>query len=168
MIQDVIEKGVGETNLTVTIEGRNRFPIRVRYAPEFRRTPEAIGNIPVSTPSGATVPLANLAEIRQTEGAAMINSENGLLRGTVLLNVRGRDIGSVVDEAKEAIAKLPPLVIEILRKTLAKEPEQRYQNAMRLAEDLAVARWPHGRHPFLLETSLPGVFAVCEVRGGSV
>src|SRR5215213_9622768 len=105
VIQDVIEKGVGETNLTVSIEGRNRFPIRVRYAPEFRRSPEAIGNIPISTPSGATVPLANLAEIRQTEGAAMINSENGLLRGTVLLNVRGRDIGSVVDEAKEAIAK---------------------------------------------------------------
>jgi copper/silver efflux system protein len=105
LIQDAIEKGVGETNLTVTIEGRNRFPIRVRYAPEFRQTPEAIGNIPISAPSGATVPLANLAAIRQTEGASMINSENGLLRGTVLLNVRGRDIGGVVDEAKEAIAK---------------------------------------------------------------
>ena len=104
-IQEVIEKGIGESNLTVTIEGRRRFPIRVRYAPEFRQTPEAIGNIPIATPSGATVPLSNLAEIRQTEGAAMINSENGLLRGTVLLNVRGRDIGSFVEEAKEAIAK---------------------------------------------------------------
>jgi copper/silver efflux system protein len=105
VIQDAIEKGIGETNLTVTIEGRRRFPIRVRYAPEFRQTPEAIGNIPIATPSGATVPLGQLADIRQTEGAAMINSENGLLRGTVLLNVRGRDIGSFVEEAKEAIAK---------------------------------------------------------------
>ncbi len=104
-IQEVIEKGIGESNLTVTIEGRRRFPIRVRYAPEFRHTPEAIGNIPIAAPNGATVPLSNLADIRQTEGAAMINSENGLLRGTVLLNVRGRDIGSFVKETKEAIAK---------------------------------------------------------------
>jgi Cu(I)/Ag(I) efflux system membrane protein CusA/SilA len=102
-IQEVIEKGVGEVNLTVTIEGRNRFPIRVRYAPEFRRTPEAIGQIPVTAPSGAPIPLAQLAEIRTTEGPAMIQSENGLLRGTVLLNVRGRDIGSFVDEADPLI-----------------------------------------------------------------
>ncbi len=47
-IQDAIEKGIGETNLSVTIEGRRRFPIRVRYAPEFRHTPEAIGNIPIA------------------------------------------------------------------------------------------------------------------------
>lgn len=105
VIQEAIEKGIGESNLTVTIEGRRRFPIRVRYAPEFRQTPEAIGNIPIAAPNGATVPLGQLAEIRQTEGAAMINSENGLLRGTVLLNVRGRDIGSFVEEAKEAISK---------------------------------------------------------------
>lgn len=102
-IQEVVEKGVGEVNLTVTIEGRNRFPIRVRYAPEFRRTPEAIGQIPVASASGAPIPLAQLAEIRTVEGPAMIQSENGLLRGTVLLNVRGRDIGSFVDEADAAI-----------------------------------------------------------------
>jgi len=105
VIQDTIEKGIGETNLSVTIEGRRRFPIRVRYAPEFRASPEAIGQIPVMTVSGGTVPLAQLAEIRTVEGATMIQSENGLLRGTVLLNVRGRDVGSFVEEAKGAIAK---------------------------------------------------------------
>jgi copper/silver efflux system protein len=99
-ISDVIERGIGETNLTVTIEGRRRFPIRVRYAPEFRSSPEAIGNIPVTSPAGAPIPLSQLAEIRTVEGPAMIQSENGLLRGTVLLNVRGRDIGSFVEEAK--------------------------------------------------------------------
>src|SRR5215203_611613 len=103
-IQETIEKGIGETNLSVTIEGRQRFPIRVRYAPDFRATPEAIGQIPIAAPSGATVPLANLAEIRTVEGASMINSENGLLRGTVLLNVRGRDVGSFVEEAKTTIS----------------------------------------------------------------
>ena len=102
-IQDAIERGIGETNLTVTIEGRRRFPIRVRYAPEFRSSPEAIGNIPITSPSGAPIPLSQLAEVRTVEGPSMIQSENGLLRGTVLLNVRGRDIGSFVEEAKHHI-----------------------------------------------------------------
>ncbi len=102
-IQDAIETGLGETNLTMTIEGRNRFPIRVRYAPEFRGSPDAIGRIPVTSPSGAPIPLSQLASIRTVDGPAMIQSENGLLRGTVLLSVRGRDIGSFVDEANDAI-----------------------------------------------------------------
>ncbi|HVF67122.1 MAG TPA: CusA/CzcA family heavy metal efflux RND transporter [Pyrinomonadaceae bacterium] len=102
-ISDAIERGIGETNLTVTIEGRRRFPIRVRYAPEFRESPEAIGRIPVTSPAGVPVPLAQVAEIRTVEGPSMLQSENGLLRGTVLLNVRGRDIGGFVEEAKEVI-----------------------------------------------------------------
>ena len=102
-IQDAIERGIGETNLTVTIEGRKRFPVRVRYAPQFRSSPQALGQIPITSPSGAPIPLAQLAEIRSVNGPTMISSENGLLRGTVLLNVRGRDVGSFVDEAKIAI-----------------------------------------------------------------
>ncbi|HKE55558.1 MAG TPA: CusA/CzcA family heavy metal efflux RND transporter [Pyrinomonadaceae bacterium] len=98
-ISDAIEKGIGETNLTVTIEGRRRFPVRVRYAQEFRSSPEALGQIPIASPAGAPIPLAQLADIRKVEGPTMISSENGLLRGTVLLNVRGRDVGSFVDEA---------------------------------------------------------------------
>lgn len=104
-IQDVIEKGIGETNLTVTIEGRRRFPVRVRYAPQFRGSAQSIGEIPISSSTGAPIPLAQLAEIRTVEGPTMISSENGLLRGTVLLNVRGRDVGSFVDQAKETIAR---------------------------------------------------------------
>jgi Cu(I)/Ag(I) efflux system membrane protein CusA/SilA len=104
-IQDVIEKGIGETNLSVTIEGRRRFPIRVRYAPEFRSSPHDIARIPVISASGATIPLGELANISTVQGATMISSENGLLRGTVLLNVRGRDIGSFVEEAKVAISE---------------------------------------------------------------
>jgi Cu(I)/Ag(I) efflux system membrane protein CusA/SilA len=102
-IQNAIEMGIGETNLTVTIEGRRRFPIRVRYAEEFRRSPAAIGQIPVTSPAGVPVPLAQIAAIRTVEGPAMIQSENGLLRGTVLLSVRGRDIGGFVEEANTAI-----------------------------------------------------------------
>jgi Cu(I)/Ag(I) efflux system membrane protein CusA/SilA len=104
-IQDVIEKGIGETNLTVTIEGRRRFPVRVRYGPQFRGSAQSIGEIPISSSTGAPIPLAQLAEIRTVEGPTMISSENGLLRGTVLLNVRGRDVGSFVDQAKDTIAR---------------------------------------------------------------
>jgi len=104
-IQDAIEKGIGETNLTITIEGRKRFPVRVRYAAEFRGSLAGLGQIPVTSPTGAPIPLGQLADIRTVEGPTMISSENGLLRGTVLLNVRGRDVGSFVDEAKTAIER---------------------------------------------------------------
>ena len=103
MIEDAIETGIGETNLSVTIEGRRRFPVRVRYAPQFRSSPEAISQIPITSPSGAPIPLGQLAEIRRVEGPTMISSENGLLRGTVLLNVRGRDVGGFVEETKNKI-----------------------------------------------------------------
>jgi Cu(I)/Ag(I) efflux system membrane protein CusA/SilA len=103
MINDAVEKGIGETNLSVTIEGRERFPIRVRYAGEFRDTKENIGRIPIVMPDGMTIPLSQVANIRTVNGASMIASENGLLKGTVLLNVRGRDVGSFVNEADRVI-----------------------------------------------------------------
>ena len=104
-IQDVIETAVGETNLTLTIEGRQRFPVRVRYAPEYRANPQALGSVLVTAPNGTQVPLGQLADIRQVSGPAMISSENGLLVVTVLLNIRGRDVGSFVDEARRVIAQ---------------------------------------------------------------
>ena len=104
-IGDAIEQGIGESNLTVTIEGRRRFPVRVRYTQQYRSSAAALGEIPIASPSGASIPLAQLAEIQTVEGPTMISSENGLLRGTVLLNVRGRDVGSFVDEARPKVAK---------------------------------------------------------------
>jgi len=104
-IQDVIETVVGETNLTITIEGRQRFPVRVRYAPEYRTSPEALGSVPVTAPTGTQVPLAQLAEIRPVSGPSMIASENGLLVVSVLLNVRGRDVGSFVEEGRRVLAE---------------------------------------------------------------
>jgi Cu(I)/Ag(I) efflux system membrane protein CusA/SilA len=109
-IQDVIETAVGETNLTLTIEGRQRFPVRVRYAPQYRTSPEALGSVLVAGPNGTQVPLAQVADIRPVAGPSMISSENGLLAVTVLLNVRGRDVGGFVDEARRVVAeqvKLP-------------------------------------------------------------
>ncbi len=102
-IQDVIETAIGEKTLTTTIEGRKRFPVRVRYAPQYRNDVHALGNILVEAPGGAQIPLSRLAAIRPSSGPAMIGSESGLLVVAVLLNVRDRDIGGFVDEAKRVI-----------------------------------------------------------------
>ena len=110
-IQEVIETAVGETVLTTTIEGRERFPVRVRYKPEHRRDPEALADVLVATPGGAQVPLGDVTRIEHARGPAMISSENGLLLATVLLNVQGRDVGGFVEEARAAVGrstKLPP------------------------------------------------------------
>ena len=104
-VQDVIETAVGGRNLTTTIEGRQRFPVRVRYARDFRENIEDLKNVLVTAPDGAQIPLGELATIRTNMGPSMISSENGLLRGTVLLNVRGRDVGGFVDEAKRVVAR---------------------------------------------------------------
>jgi Cu(I)/Ag(I) efflux system membrane protein CusA/SilA len=111
-VQDVIETAIGGKNLTTAIEGRQRLPVRVRYARDFRDDPEFLGReVLVAAPGGAQIPLGQLADIRTVMGPSMISSENGLLRGTVLLNVRGRDVGSFVEDAQRAVArqvKMPP------------------------------------------------------------
>jgi copper/silver efflux system protein len=104
-VQDVIETAVGGKNLTTAIDGRQRLPISVRYAPDFRDTPEALRNVLVTATNGAQIPLTQLASVRVVMGPAMISSENGLLRGSVLLNVRGRDVGSFVEQAQRAVAR---------------------------------------------------------------
>src|SRR5580692_9396463 len=102
-IQNVIETAIGENNLTTTIEGRQRFPVRVRYAPDFRRDPQDIANVFVTGANGAQIPLGQVADIHQVAGPAQINSENGLLEVSVLMNARGRDAGSVIADADKAI-----------------------------------------------------------------
>ena len=104
-IQQAIETAVGETTLTMTIEGRQRFPVRVRYGPQYRADAQALGSILVAAPAGTPVPLGQLAHIEYARGPAMISSENGLLLATVLLNVQGRDVGGFISEARDAVAR---------------------------------------------------------------
>ena len=110
-VEDAIETAVGGKNLTTTIEGRQRFPVRVRYARDFRENSQQLGDVLVTGSNGAQVPLNKVVTIKNTMGPSMIGSENGLLRGAVLLNVRGRDVGGFVDQAKQEVArkvKMPP------------------------------------------------------------
>ena len=104
-VQDVIETAIGGKNLTTTIEGRQRFPVRVRYARDFRENPQQLGDVLVTSSNGAQIPLSDVVKIKTTMGPSMISSENGLLRGSVLLNVRGRDVGGFVDQARRTVAE---------------------------------------------------------------
>ena len=110
-IQEVIETAIGERVVTRTLEGRQRFPVRVRYAAEYRDEVQTLANVLVAAPSGEQVPLGQVAQFEHERGAAMITSENGLLLATVLLNIQGRDVGGFVEDARAAVAArvaLPP------------------------------------------------------------
>lgn len=125
-VQDVIEMAIGGENITTTVEGRRRFPVRVRYMKDYRMDVEALKNIWVNVSNGSVIstgsmsensgmnaevkneiqiPLGELADIEITSGPPMISSENALLRSVVFLNVRDRDMGSFVNEAKEILDK---------------------------------------------------------------
>jgi copper/silver efflux system protein len=103
--EDVIEAAIGGKIMTTTIEGRQRFPVRVRYARDFRQDIDELKNVLVTGSTGTQVPLQEIATIQMVIGPSMISSENGLLRGTVLMNVRGRDVGGFVEEASRTVAK---------------------------------------------------------------
>lgn len=99
----IIEMALGGMSLANTVEGRERFSISMRLAQDFRSDIEEIKRTPIQTSNYGVVPLSAVANIEISEGPPMINSENAMLRGTVLFNIRGRDMGSVVKEAKKKI-----------------------------------------------------------------
>jgi copper/silver efflux system protein len=101
----IIEMALGGMPLTQTVEGRQRFSVSMRLAQDFRSDIAEIKRTPIQTANYGVVPLSAVADIEISEGPPMINSENAMLRGTVLFNVRGRDMGSVVSDAKQRIDK---------------------------------------------------------------
>jgi cobalt-zinc-cadmium resistance protein CzcA len=110
-VQETIRTAVGGTTAGQVYDGVRRFDIYVRYQPQARQTQEAIEEILVQAPNGKTVPLTDLAEVKEVVGPRQITRENNQRFITIQCNVTGRDIGSFVTEAQEAIAarvKLPP------------------------------------------------------------
>jgi len=102
-VQDVIQSALGGRNVTRTIEGRERYPVNVRYARAFREDLPAIERVLVRTPMGSQVPLGQLAEVRFTSGPAMIRDEDGQLAGYVYVDTVTTDIGGYVDNARAAL-----------------------------------------------------------------
>ncbi len=110
--QMVVMSAVGGENVTTTVEGRERYPVNVRYLRDFRGDPNALGRVLVPAMNGqAQVPVAQLADIRFVAGPSMYRNEDGMLTGYVFVDVAGRDVGSYVAEAKRVVrekVKLPP------------------------------------------------------------
>ncbi|MEO5754126.1 MAG: CusA/CzcA family heavy metal efflux RND transporter, partial [Chthoniobacterales bacterium] len=109
-VEDVIESAIGGKNISTTVEGRERFPINVRYARDFRTDLPALRRVLVATPDGAQIPLEQLAEIGLSTGPPSIRDENGVLAGFVFVDTAGIDLGTYVENAKKLIAdniKLP-------------------------------------------------------------
>ena len=110
-VQDVLGTALGGEQITTTVEGRERYPVQVRYARDFRDSPESIGRLLVSGPEGLQVPLVQVAAIAFAPGPAMVRSENGSLNDIVSIDVRGRDVGGYVAEAQQIVAaqvSMPP------------------------------------------------------------
>ncbi|ODS30827.1 MAG: Co/Zn/Cd resistance protein CzcA [Candidatus Scalindua rubra] len=102
-VQDVIEVAIGGRNITWTVEGRERYPVRARYMREIRDNFEMLPKILVPTPTGAQIPITQVCDIEYTIGPAMIKSEDTLLVGYVTFNTRERDEVSVVEDADKLV-----------------------------------------------------------------
>ena len=130
----IVESAIGGTPIGQTIEGRQRFTISVRLAQDYRNSISQLGRIPVKTPALGTIPLSSVADIKFEDGPPMIVSENALLRGAVLFNVRDRDLGSTVKEAMEVLNN----GMGILPNGYYLEWSGQYENLIRSRETLMI------------------------------
>ena len=111
VFQSVIQTALGGMKLAESVEGRERYDIMLRYDRPFRETSDDLENILVPTPTGAHIPLGELASVSFTEGPPMIRSENARLTGWVFVDIEGRDLGGYVSEARRVVdsaVALPP------------------------------------------------------------
>lgn len=109
-LQSVIMTAVGGENVTTTIEGRERYPVNIRYPRELRDDLGELGRVLIDTPAGAPIPLSQVADLELVQGPAMLRDENGFLASYVYVDVAGRDIGGYVEEARRRVReelKLP-------------------------------------------------------------
>jgi len=110
-IQQVIMSAIGGENISTTVEGLERYPINVRYKRELRDSVDKIGRVLVPTMMGQHIPLSQVADIRLSKGVAGIKTENALLNTWIYVDVKDRDIGGYVADAKQAVlknVKFPP------------------------------------------------------------
>ena len=131
MMQMVIASAIGGEEITTIIDGRQRFPVNLRYPRELRGDVDQLARVLVPTPTGAQVPLGELADIRITSGPSMLRDENGFLSGYVYVDIAGRDVGGYVEEAKARVAA----AVKLPAGTLLQWSGQ-YENMLRVREHL--------------------------------
>jgi len=102
-VQEVVRTALGGMRVGQTVEGLERYPINIRYPRDVRDSLEKLRNLPIITPGGARIPLTEVAAIRIEDGPAMIKTENARLNGWIYIDIEGRDLGSYVAEAQQAV-----------------------------------------------------------------
>jgi len=110
-VQDVVRTAIGGMNVTQTVEGLERYPVNVRYPQRVRDSLEQLRLLPIVTPQGARIALADVAEVKVVDGPPVIKSENARLNGWTYVDITGRDLGSYVIEARQKVrdsVDLPP------------------------------------------------------------
>ena len=103
-VQDVVRSAVGGMNVTQTVEGLERYPVNVRYPQRVRDSVEQLKLLPIVTPNGARIALADVADVRVVDGPPAIKSENARLNGWTYVDITGRDLGSYVAEAQQVVS----------------------------------------------------------------
>lgn len=130
--ESFLMSAVGGENITTTVEGRERYPVNLRYARDFRDHIENLERALITSPSGVQVPLAQVAKVEAVSGPSMIRDENGMLTGYVYVDVSGRDIGRYVEEAKAAVSKIK------LPTGYSLEWSGQYENMQRVRQRLTI------------------------------
>jgi Cu(I)/Ag(I) efflux system membrane protein CusA/SilA len=132
-VQMEITGAIGGENITTTVEGRERYPVNLRYPRELREDMDKLRRVLVPTPSGAQIPLSQLADIKLAQGPAMLRDENGFLAGYVYVDISGRDVGGYVEEAKKRVQEKVSLKPGYLLQWSGQ-----YENMIRVRERLKV------------------------------
>jgi Cu(I)/Ag(I) efflux system membrane protein CusA/SilA len=110
-IQEVVQTAIGGMQISMTTEGLERYPINLRYPRDWRDSLARLRELPIITPTGAQVPLQEVADIRIEDGPALIKTENARLNGWIYVDIENRDLGSYVQDAQKVVAEhisLPP------------------------------------------------------------
>ena len=110
-VHDVVRTAIGGMNVTQTVEGRERYPVNLRYPQRVRDSVEQLQMLPIVTPQGARIALADVADVKVVSGPPVIKSENARLNGWSYVDIADRDLGSYVAEAQQVVADtvdLPP------------------------------------------------------------
>ena len=104
-VQEVVRTALGGMRVAQTVEGLERYPINIRYPRDVRDSLEKLRNLPIVTPTGARIPLAEVADIRIDPGPGLIKTENARLNGWIYIDIEGRDLGSYVVEAQQVVSE---------------------------------------------------------------
>ena len=102
-VQNVVRTAVGGMNVTQSVEGLERYPVNLRYPRDVRDSAEKLKLLPIVTPTGAHIPLGEVASIKITDGPGMVRSENARLNGWIYVDIDNIDLGSYVDKAKRVV-----------------------------------------------------------------